>query len=158
MQDTLDKLITESKEALEDIKSKIEASSTELSDDAGEFWSDLKSNYEEVHSKLEDASKEYTDKAEKDAYLSMMEAKHKLLDLQDITERFTADILNKTEKKIDVAQYKAELAKLKAENKWDAIKVEVSEAYETSKDEVQKLASAASNEVKDMFAKIKSLV
>ena len=158
MKQTLDTLIAESKEALEDIKSKIELSSVELSDDASAFWADLKDDYTNIQDTLQDASSKYAQKAEKDAYLSMMEAKHKLLDLQDITQRFTSDVLDSAKEEIDIAKYKAELASLKAENSWDKIKDEISETYETSKEEVQKLAQSASDEVKDLFAKLKSLV
>jgi len=158
MQQTLNDLIDESKEAMEGIKNKIELSSVEFSDDANAFWADLQENYAQVHKKLEDAAREYTDKAEKESYLSMMEAKHKLLDLQDITKRFTSDVLDSAKTEIDIAKYKIELAGLKAENKWDKIKDEISETYESSKEEVQKLAQSASDEVKEMFTKIKSLV
>ena len=158
MKQTLDTLITESKEALEAIKNKIELSTVELSEDANAFWADLKDDYANVHDTLQDASNKYAQKAEKDAYLSMMEAKHKLLDLQDITQRFTSDVLDSAKKEIDIAKYRAELASLKTENSWDKIKDEIAETYETSKDEVEKLATAAGNEVKDLFAKLKSLV
>ena len=158
MKQTLDTLIDESKEAFEEIKNKIEGSSVDFSDDAGAFWTDLKSNFDEVENKLQNASREYADKAEKSAYLSMMEAKYKLLDLQDLTERFTSDVLNSAGKKIEIAKYKAELASFKAEGTWEKIKDEVAETYETSKEEVEKLATAASNEVKEIFAKLKSLV
>jgi len=158
MQETLDTLIMESKETLENIKNKIEDSSVELSKDASEFWDDLKDNYVKVHEKLEDASREYSDKAEKNAYLSMMEAKHKLIDLQDITERFTKDVLDSVQKEIDIIKYKSELSTVNAENNWDKIKNEISETYESSKVEVTKLAQSASDEVKDMFAKLKSMV
>ena len=158
MKETLDTLIAESKEAFEEVKNKIEQSSVEFSDDASIFWTDLKANFDEVENKLQHASREYANKAEKSAYLSMMEAKYKLLDLQDLTERFTSDMLNSAKNEIEIAKYKAELESLKAESTWEKIKDEVAETYETSKDEVEKLAAAASNEVKEIFAKLKSLV
>jgi light-regulated signal transduction histidine kinase (bacteriophytochrome) len=158
MKETLDTLIVESKEAFEEIKNNVERSSVEFSDDASIFWTDLKASFDEVENKLQHASREYADKAEKSAYLSMMEAKYKLLDLQDLTERFTSDVLNSSENEIEIAKYQAELASFKAENTWEKIKDEVAETYETSKEEVEKLAVAASNEVKEIFAKLKSLV
>jgi len=158
MQKTLDNLISESKEALESMKKKIELSSIDLSEDASEFWADLTEHYAQVHSKLAVAAEEYSEKAEKEAYLSMMEAKYKLLDLQDITKRFSSEVLSSAKKEIDIASYKSELSALKVEDSWEKIKDEISDVYETSKEEVQKLAKAASDDVKDLFAKIKSLV
>jgi uncharacterized protein YjbJ (UPF0337 family) len=158
MKQTLDTLIAETKESFEEIKNRVEDASSDFSDEVSEFWTDLKTHFDEVESKLQHASSEYADKAEKSAYLSMMEAKYKLLDLQDLTERFTSDVLNEAEGKIEIAKYQAELASFKAESTWEKIKDEVAEAYETSKEEVEKLATAASNEVKEIFAKIKSLV
>ena len=158
MKQTLDTLIEESKNTLEEINTKIESSSIELSDDAIAFWADLKVSYEEIEAKLQESASEYSDKAEKSAYLSMMEAKHKLLDLQDMTERFTTEVLNVTGDKIEIAKYQAELAGFKADDTWENMKDDVAETYETSKDEVQKLAVVVGDEVKALFAKLKSLV
>jgi gas vesicle protein len=158
MKQTLDTMIAESKEAFEEIKNRVEGASDEFSDEVSEFWTDLKENFDEVESKLQHASSEYAEKAEKSAYLSMMEAKYKLLDLQDLTQRFTSDVLSDAENKIEIAKYQAELASFKAESTWEKIKDEVAETYEASKEEVEKLAVAARDEVKEIFTKLKSLV
>jgi len=139
MKQTLDTMIAESKEAFEEIKNRVEGASDEFSDEVSEFWTDLKENFDEVESKLQHASSEYAEKAEKSAYLSMMEAKYKLLDLQDLTQRFTSDVLSDAENKIEIVKYQAELASFKAESTWEKIKDEVAETYESSKEEVEKL-------------------
>ena len=78
MEKEFKKIIDDSKRSLEDAQDKIEDLSEDFTEEAKEFWGDLKKNFAVVNDKLKVAYNDFDEKAELKGHLAMMEAREKL--------------------------------------------------------------------------------
>ncbi|RRS32644.1 MAG: hypothetical protein P794_00870 [Epsilonproteobacteria bacterium (ex Lamellibrachia satsuma)] len=158
MEKEFKELIEASKESLEKAEEKIDALSKDFTEDANEFWSELKQRFTKIKDKLEDAYKEFNDEADLQAHLSMMEARDRLEIVRDSAENFIFHVSRKAEKELDISELRAHLAKMEAEDKWEETKKEVSHQYAVSKADVELLAKKAGKEINEIFLKLTEIV
>ncbi len=158
MEKEFKEIIEQSKKSLEKAEKKIEELSEDFTEEAGEFWVDLKKHFSGVNDKLKDAYKEFDDKSELKAHLSMMEARNKLEQVKESAEEFTQKVSTKAQVELDVAALKAHLAKMESEDLWEETQKELSLKYQESKAEVEKLAKKAGKEINEIFLKLTEIV
>ena len=158
MEKEFKEIIEESKRSLEKAEKKIEALSGDFTEEAGEFWLDLKKRFAGVNDKLKDAYTGFEEKAELKGHLAMMEARDKLEQVRESAEEFTQKVSSKTQVELDVAALKAHLAKMESEDLWEEKQKELSHMYDDSKVEVEKLAKKAGKEINEIFLKLTDIV
>ncbi|WP_295419845.1 hypothetical protein [Sulfurovum sp.] len=158
MQKELKEIIEASKESLEKAENKIEALSEDFTEEASEFWSELKQRFTKVNDKLNDAYREFDEESELQAHLSMMEARDRLEKLKESAENFALQASNKTKQELDIAALKAHLAKMEAEDTWEKTSKELSHTYAVSKVEAERLAKKAGQEINEIFLKLTDIV
>ena len=151
-------IIEESKKSLEEAEKKIEDLSEDFSEEAGEFWIDLKKRFTGVNDKLKEAYDGFEEKAELKGHLGMMEARDKLEQVKESAEAFTQQVSSKAQVELDVAALKAHLAKMESEDMWEEKQKELSDMYDDSKVEVEKLAKKAGKEINEIFLKLTDIV
>jgi len=158
MEKEFKEIIEESKKSLEKAENKIEALSEDFTEEAGEFWVDLKKRFAGVNDKLKDAYDDFEEKAELKGHLGMMEARDKLEQVKESAEEFTQQVSSKAQVELDVASLKAHLAKMESEDIWEEKQKELSVMYDDSKVEVEKLAKKAGKEINEIFLKLTDIV
>jgi hypothetical protein len=158
MEKEFKKIIDESKKSLEVAQDKIEDLSEDFSDDAKEFWSDLKKNFSVVNDKLKVAYSDFEEKAELKGHLGMMEAREKLEEVKESAEKFAFQVSKKTQEELDITALKASLAKMESEDLLEEKSKEFSQLYATSKIEAEKVAKKAGKEINDIFMKLTEIV
>jgi len=151
-------LIEAARESVEKTEEKIDTLSKDFTEDASEFWNELKQRFTKIKNKLEDANREFNDEAELEAHLSMMEARDRLEVIRDSAENFMFQISRKTEKELNISELKAHLAKMEAEDKWEETKKELSHQYGVSKANVENLTKKAGKEINEIFLKLTDIV
>lgn len=158
MEKEFKEIIEESKKSLEKAEKKIEDLSEDFTEEAGEFWVDLKKRFAGVNDKLKDAYNDFEDKAELKGHLGMMEARDKLEQVKESAEEFAQKVSGKAQVELDVAALKAHLAKMESEDMWEEKQKELSHMYDDSKVEVEKLAKKAGKEINEIFRKLTDIV
>ncbi len=159
MEKELKNLIKESKKSLESAEKKIDALSSDFSEEVSEFWNDLKGHFSKVNDKLKQAYDDFDNGESKlDAHLSMMEARDKLEKVKKSAEEFALTTSKKTKEEYSMASLKAHLAQMEAEDKWEETKKELSHTYAKSKIEVENLAKKTGHEINEIFKKLTDLV
>lgn len=158
MKKEFNELIEAARESVEKAEEKIEALSKDFTEEANEFWSELKQHFSKIKDKLEDAYHEFSDEAELQGHLSIMEARDRLEVIRDSAENFMFQISKKTEKELEISELKAHLAKMEAEDKWEETKKELSHQYAVSKADVGLLAKKAGKEINDIFLKLTEII
>jgi len=158
MEKEFKKIIDESKRSLEKAEKKIEDLSEDFTEEAQEFWGDVKKNFAVVNDKLKVAYNDFESKAELKGHLGMMEAREKLEQVKESAEKFAFQASRKTQEEFDIATLKAHLAKMEGEDLWEEREKELSHLYGTSKIEVEKLAKKAGQEINDIFLKLTEIV
>jgi hypothetical protein len=157
MKQELKELIEQSKTSLKNAEEKIENLSENFTEEAGEFWSDLKSRFATINNKLKDAAVEFENKSELQAHLSIMEARDKTEKVKKSAEEFALKISKKTQQELDITALKAHLAKMESEDMWQETQKELSRKYQESKIEAEKLAQKAGKEINEIFLKLTSV-
>ncbi len=158
MEKEFKEIIEQSKISLEKAEKKIESLSEEFSEEAGEFWVDLKKHFSKVNNKLKDAYGDFEEKAELKGHLGMMEARDTLEQVKESAEEFTQKVSGKAQTELDIASLKAHLAKMESEDIWKEKEKELSAMYGDSKEEVEKLAKKAGKEINEIFLKLTDIV
>ena len=158
MEKEFKEIIEESKKSLEKAEKKIEDLSEDFSEEAVEFWGDLKKRFAGVNDKLKDAYNDFDSKAELKGHLAMMEARDKLEQGKESAEEFTQKVSSKAQVDLDVAALKAHLAKMESEDLWEEKQKEFSLMYQDSKVEAEKLAKKAGKEINEIFLKLTDIV
>ena len=158
MEKEFKEIIEESKRSLEKAEKKIEELSEDFTEEAGEFWVDLKKRFAGVNDKLKDAYDDFDEKAELKGHLGMMEARDKLEQVKESAEEFTQKVSSKAQVELDVAALKAHLAKMESEDLWEEKQKEISLMYDDSKVEVEKLAKKAGKEINEIFLRLTDIV
>ncbi|MDQ1325809.1 MAG: hypothetical protein QG564_933 [Campylobacterota bacterium] len=158
MKQELKELIEQSKASLKNAEEKIEDLSENFTEEAGEFWSDLKNRFSKINDKLKDAAVEFENKSELQAHLSIMEARDRVEKIKNSAEEFTYKISKKAQQELDVAALRAHLAKMESEDMWQETQKELSHKYQESKIEVEKLAQKAGKEINEIFLKLTSII
>jgi len=158
MEKEFKEIIEESKKSLEKAENKIEALSEDFTEEAGEFWVDLKKRFAGVNDKLKEAYDDFEEKAELKGHLGMMEARDKLEQVKESAEEFTQKVSSKAQVELDVAALKAHLAKMESEDLWEEKQKDISLMYDDSKAEVEKLAKKAGKEINEIFLKLTDIV
>ena len=151
-------LIEATRESVKKSEEKIEALNKDFTEDASEFWNELKQRIIKIKDKLEDAEHEFNDEAELQTHLSIMEARDRLEVIRDSAENFMFQISKKTEKELDISELKAHLVKMEAEDKWEETKKELSHQYAVSKADVELLAKKAGKEINEILLKLTEIV
>ncbi|HEY9189801.1 MAG TPA: hypothetical protein VIM88_02950 [Sulfurovum sp.] len=150
-------LISESQKSLEKAEEKIESFSEDLSEDATVFWLDLKKRLSRVKGKLEDAYDHFEEEAELKAHLGVMEARDQIEKLKGTMDNFTHKVSNGLQEELDIAALRAHLAKMESEDLWSEKQKDLTQMYDRSKDEVQKLAKRSLEEMNQLFLKLTEL-
>ncbi|MCK5535709.1 MAG: hypothetical protein KAI79_02725 [Bacteroidales bacterium] len=158
MEKEFKKIINDSKRSLEDAQDKIEDLSEDFTEEAKEFWGDLKKNFSVVNDKLKVAYNDFEEKAELKGHLGMMEAREKLEEVKESAEKFAFQVSKKTQEELDVAALKASLGKMESEDLLEEKSKELSHLYATSKIEAEKVAKKAGQEINDLFLKLTEIV
>jgi archaellum component FlaC len=158
MNNEFKKIIEEAKVSLEKAEEKLEDLSEEFAEDASEFWGDLKKRMGKVNDKLKDAYTEFEGESKLQAHLSMMEARDKLEVFKESAEGFAATVSKRTQEEMSMASLKAHLAKMDAKDTWEENKKELEATYARSKEEAEKLAQKAGEEIKAVFVKLTEMV
>jgi len=158
MEKEFKRIIEESKRSLEKAEEKIEALSEDFTEEAGEFWVDLKKRFAGVNDKLKDAYDDFEEKAELKGHLGMMEARDRLEQVKESAEEFTQKVSANAQVELDIVALKAHLAKMESEDLWDEKQKELSAMYEDSKVEVEKLAKKAGKEINEIFLRLTDIV
>ena len=158
MEKEFKEIIEESKKSLEKAEKKIEALSEGFTEEAGEFWVDLKKRFAGVNDKLKDAYTDFEGKAELKGHLGMMEARDKLEQVKESAEEFTQKVSTKAQVELDIAALKAHLAKMESEDLWEEKQKEFSVLYQDSKVEAGELAKKAGKEINEIFLKLTEIV
>ena len=158
MEKELKDIIEQSKKSLEKAEMKIEELSEDFTEEAGEFWIDLKKRFAGVNDKLKDAYTDFENKAELKGHLGMMEARDKLEQVKESAEEFTQKVSAQAQVELDIAALKAHLAKMESEDLWEEKQKEFSVLYNDSKIEAEKLAKKAGKEINEIFLKLTEIV
>jgi len=158
MEKEFKKIINDSKKSIEDAQDKIEDLSEDFTEEAKEFWGDLKKNFALVNDKLKIAYTDFEENAELKGHLAMMEAREKLGEVQKSAEKFASQVSKKTQEELDIAALKASLAKMDSEDLMEEKSKELSNLYATSKTEAEKVAKKAGQEINDLFLKLTEIV
>ncbi len=158
MEKEFKEIIEESKKSLEKAEKKIEALSEDFTEEAGEFWIDLKKRFTGVNDKLKDAYTDFENKAELKGHLGMMEARDKLEQVKESAEEFTKKVSSQAQVELDIAALKAHLAKMESEDIWEEKQKKLSHMYDDSKVEVEKLAKKAGKEINEIFVRLTDIV
>ena len=151
-------IIEKSEKSIAEAEKKIETLRSEFSEEASEFWDDLKKHFSQVNDKLKDAYSELEGESKLQAHLSIMEARDRLEKVKESAENFTMTASNKTKEEFSMASLKAHLAKMEAEDTWEETQKDLSHKYAKSKDEVENLAKKAGKEINEIFVKLTELV
>ena len=158
MEKEFKKIIEDSKRSLEDAQDKIEDLNEDFTEEAKEFWGDLKKNFAVVNDKLKVAYADFEEKAELKGHLGMMEAREKLEEVKESAEKFAFQVSKKTQEELDIAALKASLAKMDSEDLLEEKSKELSHLYATSKIEAEKVTKKAGQEINDLFLKLTEIV
>ncbi len=158
MEKEFKEIIEESKKSLEKAEKKIEELSEDFTEEAGEFWVDLKKRFTGVNDKLKDAYTDFENKAELKGHLGMMEARDKLEQVKESAEEFTKKVSSQAQVELDIAALKAHLAKMESEDIWEEKQKKLSHMYDDSKVEVEKLAKKAGKEINEIFVRLTDIV
>ncbi len=158
MEKEFEEIIEESKKSLEKAEKKIEDLSEDFTEEAGEFWIDLKKRFSGVNDKLKDAYTDFEGEAELKGHLGMMEARDKLEQVQESAEAFSQRVSGKAQVELDIVALKAHLAKMESEDLWEEKQKEFSILYDDSKIEAEKLAKKAGKEINEIFLKLTDIV
>lgn len=158
MEKEFKEIIEQSKKSLEKAEKKIEELSEDFTEEAGEFWVDLKKHFAGVNDKLKDAYTDFEEKAELKGQLGMMEARDRVEKLREATHEFTYKVSTKAQEELDIAALKAHLAKMESEDLWEEKQKEFSLMYQDSKVEAEKLAKKAGKEINEVFLKLTEMV
>ncbi len=158
MEKEFKEIIEESKKSIKEAEKKIEDLSENFTEEAGEFWTDLKKHFTGVNDKLKDAYDDFEEKAELKGHLGMMEARDKLEQVKESAHEFTQKVSSKAQVELDIAALKAHLAKMESEDIWEEKQKEFSVLYDDSKMEAEKLAKKAGKEINEIFLKLTDMV
>jgi len=158
MEKEFKEIIEESKKSIKKAEKRIEELSEDFTEEAAEFWVDLKKRFAGVNDKLKVAYDDFEEKAELKGHLGMIEARAKLEQVKDSAEEFTQKVSAKAQVELDIAALKAHLAKMESEDLWEKQQKELSHMYDNSKVEVEKLAKKAGKEINEIFLKLTEIV
>lgn len=158
MEKELKEIIIESKRSLEKVEKRIEELNENFSEEAHEFWSDLKKHLSGVKGMLKDTYNNVEGQTELKSYLGIMEARDRVESLKEAIDEFTYKVSNNAQEELDTASLKTHLAKMESEDFWAEKQKELSLMYGESKIEVEKLAGKAAKELNNIFFKLTEMI
>lgn len=151
--------VEKSTKAMKELEAKVEDIAGELSESATELWGDFKKNFADMSSKLDAASENISkagDETSLQAHLGAMEAREKMEGMKSSMEEFADKVGKEAQIGLDTAALQAHLAKMDAEDFWETKGKRISEDFNSSKENVEKLAVEAMDEITDFFGKLVS--
>jgi len=157
MEKDFKKAIEKSTKAMGELESKVEDIAEELSESASELWDDFKKNFADMSSKLNMASEDFSKAGEEitlQAHLGAMEARDKMDGMKDDIEDFTVKVANDAQTVFDTAALRAHLGKMEAEDFMEGKGKGLAEDFNASKENVEKLAVEAIDEITTFFGKL----
>jgi uncharacterized phage infection (PIP) family protein YhgE len=149
--------INKSTKAMKELEEKVEDIAGELSESASKLWSDFKSNFADMDSKLNKASEDFSkagDETTLQAHLGAMEAREKMEKIKDDVSDFTLKVAESAESVFDTATLRAHLGKMEAEDFWEKKGKGIADEFHASKENVEKLAVEAIDEITSFFGKL----
>ena len=158
MEKEIEKLIEESKSALETLEHKVKDAAQSLGKEAEEYGKVLQDYLEALGNNLKKAYNETEGEAELKGHLLMMEAEEKMQSIQKEIDTFLLQAANKTKAELDVMALKAHLAKLESQTLIEEKQKELSSLYSKSKIEAEKAAQKALHELNSLFLKLTDIV
>jgi methyl-accepting chemotaxis protein len=149
--------IEQSTKAMKELEAKVEDIAGELSESASKLWSDFRANFADMDSKLNKASEDFSkagDETTLQAHLGAMEAREKMESMKDDVSDFTLKVAESAETAFDTATLRAHLGKMDAEDFWESKGKGITEEFSASKENVEKLAVEAIDEITNFFGKL----
>jgi len=149
--------IEKSTKAMHTLEDKVENKVEDLNENVKELWGDLKKNLASLSTKLEGASEDIGkagDQTTLQAHLGAMEAREKMEGMKEGMEEFTDKVTKNTQTALDTATLKAHLAKKEAEDFWEKKGKGISAEFKSSKENVEKMAVEAVDEITSFFTKL----
>jgi len=149
--------IEKSTKAIKELESQVEDIAEELSESASKLWNNFKVNFSDIDSKLINASENISkvgDETTLEAHLGAMEARDKVEKMKDHIEEFTNKVSKDAQTAFDEATLQAHLGKMEAEDFWEKRGKSITQEFTSSKENVEKLAVEAIDEITSFFGKL----
>ncbi len=149
--------IDKSTKAMKELEEKVEAIAGDLSESASELWGDFKKNFADISSKLDGASENISkagDETSLQAHLGAMEAREKVESMKEGLEKFASEVSKDAQATLDTAALKAHLAKMDAEDFWENKGKKITEDFEFSRENIEKMSVDAILEIGNFFEKL----
>lgn len=151
-------IITEIKTSLKKMEKGLEAKSENFTEEANAFWGDLKKYLSRIDEKLEESYEHFEDKAELKGHLGIMEARDRAEKIQEMTRKFTDKVSKNAQEELDIAALRVHLAKMESEDLWEEKQKELLKLYGDAKDEAEKAAAKAVQELNHMMLKLTEMI
>lgn len=153
----LNEFIKTSKESLGKMESNVESFRESMNSEITALWGNLKEEFGQINGKLTNASEKLQDEAKLQGKLGVMEARDHLENIKDTSEEFIKKVTSNAAQEIDIAKLQAHLAKMDAADLWKEKEPELTKLFDESKDEFEKLAKNAGQEINEILAKLTNI-
>ena len=160
----LNKFIKNSKKSLEKVEENVESFRESMSEDISDFWGNLKNEFGQINTKLSDAGQKLSDAGQKvsdtsqklqlQGTLGLMEARDHLEKIKGTSEEFIKKVTTNTTQELDIARLQAHLAQMDAADLWKEKESKMTSLYNDSKEEFEKLAKKAGEEINNILVKL----
>lgn len=150
----LNEFIKKSKESLEKVEKNVDSLRDSMSEDISGFWGNLKNEFGQINTKLSDASQKLQDEAKLQGKLGVMEAREHLENIKGTSEEFIQKVTNDSAKELDIAKLHAHLAGMDAADLWKEKEKQMTSLYNESKEDFEKLAKKAGEEINEILLKL----
>ncbi|MGC9351920.1 MAG: hypothetical protein ACP5D3_08015 [Sulfurovum sp.] len=150
----LNELIKTSKESLGKVEKSVESFRGSMSEEISGFWGNLKNEFGQIDTKLSDAGRKLQDEAKLQGKLGVMEAKEHLETIKGTSEEFIQKVTTNTTQELDIAKLQAHLGRMEAADLWKEKEQQMRSLYSESKDDFEKLAKKAGEEINAILLKL----
>ncbi len=141
-------LLEGSKKIISEVEKKVDGVASDLGDDAGELWADIKKSFSKISDELID------DDDKEKAQEKVLEAKEKLNHMKESVTTFASSLKDDYKGDMDIAALRAHLAKMDAEDFLEESKKKISREVQESSHSLEKLAMDAGEEIKEFFSSL----
>ncbi|HEO97944.1 MAG: hypothetical protein JW682_06790 [Campylobacterales bacterium] len=157
MEKELNEYIKKSKESLEKVEKNVESLRESMGHEMSEFWEKLKGEFGQINKTLSGASEKLQSDAKLQGKLGVMKAREHLEKIKDTSEEFIKKVTDKTAQELDIAKLHAHLAKMDAADQWKGKESQMTSLYQDSKEEFEKLAKKAGEEINEILLKLSDI-
>ncbi len=141
-------LLEGSKKVIGEVEKKVDDVTSDLSDDIGELWADIRKSFTKISDELID------DDDKEKAQEKVLEAKEKLNHMKESVTTFASSLKDDYKGDMDIASLRAHLAKMDAEDFLEESRKKISREVQESSHSLEKLAMDAGEEIKDFFSSL----